>query len=37
MSLGGGIDPAYITLNSEGRTPSIAGTNKDGRQQVVKP
>jgi hypothetical protein len=37
MSLGGGIDPAYITLNSEGGTPSIAVTNKDGRQQVVKP
>jgi hypothetical protein len=37
LSLGGGIDPAYIVLSAEGGDPSLALTNKDGRQQIIKP
>ena len=37
MALGGGIDPAYIVLNSDGGETSVTLTNKDGRRQVVKP
>jgi hypothetical protein len=37
LTLGGGIDPTYIVLNAEGGAPSLSLTNKDGRQQLVKP
>jgi hypothetical protein len=37
LSLGGGIDPAYIVLNSDGGETSVTLTNKDGHRQVVKP
>jgi len=37
LTLGGGIDPTYIVLNAEGGAPSLSLTNKDGRQQFVKP
>ena len=37
FDLGGGSDPSYIVLKAEGVDTSISVTNKDGRQQVVKP
>lgn len=37
LTLGGGIDPTYIVLNAEGGAPWLSLTNKDGRQQFVKP
>ena len=37
LTLGGGIDPTYIVLGAEGGTPSLSLTNKDGRQQIIKP
>ena len=37
LDLGGGIDPSYIVLKAEGADTSISLTNKDGRQQLVKP
>ena len=37
LDLGGGSDPSYIVLKAEGTDTSISLTNKDGRQQVVKP
>jgi hypothetical protein len=37
LTLGGGIDPAYIVLAAEDGTPSLSLTNKDGKQQVIKP
>jgi hypothetical protein len=37
LTLGGGIDPTYIVLNSDGGDPSLSLTNKDGRQQLIKP
>jgi hypothetical protein len=37
LTLGGGIDPTYIVLNADGGAPSLSLTNKDGRQQFIKP
>ena len=37
LTLGGGIDPTYIVLNAEGGDPSLSLTNKDGKQQLIKP
>jgi hypothetical protein len=37
LDLGGGSDPSYIVLKAEAAETSISLTNKDGRQQVVKP
>ena len=37
LTLGGGIDPTYIVMSSDGGEPSLTLTNKDGRRQVVKP
>ena len=37
LTLGGGIDPTYIVIASEGGESSLALTNKDGRQQLIKP
>jgi hypothetical protein len=37
LTLGGGIDPTYIVLDAEGGAPSLSLTDKDGRQQFVKP
>jgi hypothetical protein len=37
LTLGGGIDPTYIVLGAEGGAPSLSLTNKDGRQQLIKP
>ena len=37
LTLGGGVDPTYIVLNAEGGAPSLSLTNKDGKQQLVKP
>src|SRR5271157_1253985 len=36
MSLGGGIDPAYIVISAEGEA-TLSLTNKDGRLQIIKP
>ncbi len=37
LTLGGGIDPAYIVLNADGGETSLSLTNKEGRQQIIKP
>lgn len=37
LTLSGGIDPAYIVLNSNGGNPEITVTNKDGKLQIIKP
>jgi hypothetical protein len=37
LTLGGGIDPTYIVLDADGGAPSLSLTNKDGRQQFIKP
>jgi hypothetical protein len=37
LTLGGGIDPTYIVITSEGGEPSLSLINKDGRQQLIKP
>jgi hypothetical protein len=37
LTLGGGIDPTYIVLDAEEGTPSLSLTNKDGKQEIVKP
>ncbi len=37
LTLGGGIDPTYIVLSADRGDPTLALTNKDGRQQVIKP
>ena len=37
LTLGGGIDPTYIVLDAEGGAPSLSLTNKDGRQQFIRP
>jgi hypothetical protein len=37
LTLGGGIDPAYIVLNADGGETSLSLTNKDGHQQIIKP
>ena len=37
LTLGGGIDPTYVVLDAQGGTPSLSLTDKDGRQQHIKP
>jgi hypothetical protein len=37
LGLGGESDPTYIVLKAEGADTSLKLTNKDGRQQVIKP
>lgn len=37
LSLGGGVDPTYVVFNVKGGEPSLALTNKDGKQQLIKP
>jgi hypothetical protein len=37
LTLGGGIDPTYIVLGAQGGDSSLALTNKDGKQQIIKP
>lgn len=37
LDLGGGVDPTYIVLSAAGGDASLALTNKDGRQQLIKP
>jgi len=37
LDLGGGVDPTYRVLSSEGGETSLTLTNKDGRRQVIKP
>jgi hypothetical protein len=35
--LGGETDPTYVSLEAKGATTSLKMTNKDGRQQLIKP
>lgn len=37
LTLGGGVDPAYIVMSADGGEPSLALTNKDAKQQIIKP
>jgi len=37
LGLGGESDPTYIVLKAEGADTSLKLTNKDGRQQLIKP
>jgi len=37
LTLGGGIDPTYIVISAKDGDASVALTNKDGRQQIIKP
>ena len=37
LDLGGGVDPTYIVLSAAGGDASLALTNKEGRQQLIKP
>lgn len=37
LTLGGGIDPAYIVISSDGGDPELALTNKDGQRKIIKP
>jgi len=37
VSLGGGVDPAYVVLGSQGGDSTLALTDKDGRRQLIKP
>jgi hypothetical protein len=37
LDLSGGADPAYLVLSAKGGETSVTLTNKDGKQQVVKP
>lgn len=37
LTLGGGIDPTYIVLGADGGDPWLALTNKNGKQQLIKP
>ncbi len=37
LGLAGDSDPTYITLKAEGAGSSLKLTNKDGREQLIKP
>ena len=37
LGLGGESDPTHIVLKAEGADTSLKLTNKDGRQQLIKP
>jgi hypothetical protein len=37
MTLGGGVDPAYIVVDSNGGEPSITLTDAHGAQKIVRP
>jgi hypothetical protein len=37
LDLSGGTDPTYLVLSAQGSETSVTLTNKDGKQQVVKP
>jgi hypothetical protein len=37
LGLGGEDDPTYIQILAQGATTSIKLTNKDGREQLIKP
>ena len=37
LGLGGASDPTYVSLVAEGSETSLKFTNKNGRQQVIKP
>jgi hypothetical protein len=37
LNLGGGIDPTYVVITSEGGESSLSLTDKDGRRHLIKP
>jgi hypothetical protein len=37
LTLGGGVDPAYIVLSADGGETSLSLTNKDGHPKIIKP
>lgn len=37
VSLGGGVDPAYVVLGSQGGDSTLSLTDRDGRRQLIKP
>jgi hypothetical protein len=37
MTLGGGVDPTYIVVDSNGGEPSITLTDAHGAQKIVRP
>ena len=37
MTLGGGVDPAYIVVDSNGGEPSITLTDAHGARKIVRP
>ena len=37
LALGGESDPTYVQIGARGTTASLTLTNKDGRQQLIKP
>jgi hypothetical protein len=37
LDLSGGTDPTYLVLSAQGGETSVSLTNKNGKQQVVKP
>lgn len=37
MTLGGGVDPTYIVVDSNGGQPSITLTDAHGTQKIVRP
>lgn len=37
VSLGGGVDPAYVVLEAQGGDSSLSLTDKSGKRQLIKP
>jgi len=37
ISLGGGVDPAYVVLGSQGGDATLSLTDRDNRRQLIKP
>jgi len=37
LGLGGDSDPTYASLGARGASTSLKLTNKDGKQQMIKP
>jgi hypothetical protein len=37
LGLAGDSDPTYVVLKAEGTGTSLKLTNKDGREQLIKP
>jgi len=37
LALGGQADPTHVQIGARGATASLTLTDKDGRQQLIKP